>query len=86
MVENQKKIWITGASSGIGKALALKFAEENWKVAISARRKELLDQIAQNENISSFPLDVTDDSLVKTAFSNILNEFSNLDLCVFCKS
>ena len=84
MVENQKKIWITGASSGIGKALALKFAEENWKVAISARRKELLDQIAQNENISSFPLDVTDDSLVKTAFSNILNEFKDLDLCVFC--
>jgi NAD(P)-dependent dehydrogenase (short-subunit alcohol dehydrogenase family) len=84
MVENQKKIWITGASSGIGKALALKFAEENWKVAISARRKELLDQIAQNENISSFTLDVTDDSLVKTAFSNILNEFKDLDLCVFC--
>ena len=84
MIENQKKIWITGASSGIGKALALKFAEENWKVAISARRKELLDQIAQNENISSFPLDVTDDSLVKTAFSNILNEFKDLDLCVFC--
>ena len=84
MIENHKKIWITGASSGIGKALALKFAKENWKVAISARRKELLDEIALNENISSFPLDVTDDSLVKTAFSNILNEFKDLDLCVFC--
>ena len=39
MLENQKKIWITGASSGIGKALALKFAKENWKCAISAREK-----------------------------------------------
>tara|TARA_B100000780_G_scaffold161370_1_gene112764 strand:- start:1494 stop:2249 length:756 start_codon:yes stop_codon:yes gene_type:complete len=84
MSENQKKIWITGASSGIGKALALKFANENWLVAISARRKELLDELAQNENISSFPLDVTDDNLVETTFSNILNKFKDIDLCVFC--
>ena len=84
MSENQKKIWITGASSGIGKALALKFAKENWQVAISARRKVLLDELAQNKNISSFPLDVTNDSLVKTAFSEILRDFKNIDLCVFC--
>ena len=84
MSQNQKKIWITGASSGIGKALALKFASKNWQVAISARRKELLDELAQNPNISSFPLDVTNDSLVNTVFSNILNEFNDLDLCVFC--
>ena len=50
MSENQKKIWITGASSGIGKALAEKFANENWKVAISARRENLLNEIAKNEN------------------------------------
>ena len=84
MSKNQKKIWITGASSGIGKALALKFAKENWQVAISARRKVLLDELAQNKNISSFPLDVTNDSLVKTAFSEILRDFKNIDLCVFC--
>jgi NAD(P)-dependent dehydrogenase (short-subunit alcohol dehydrogenase family) len=84
MSENQKKIWITGASSGIGKALALKFAKENWQVAISARRNKLLDQIAENENISSFPLDVTDDSKVQEVVSNILNKFKDIDLCVFC--
>jgi len=84
MSENHKKIWITGASSGIGKALAEKFANENWKVAISARRENLLNEIAQNKNISSFPLDVTDDNKVKETFSNILNEFKSLDLCVFC--
>jgi len=84
MSENQKKIWITGASSGIGKALAEKFAKENWKVAISARREKLLNEIAKNKDISSFPLDVTNENLVKTTFVNILNEFKGLDLCIFC--
>jgi len=84
MLNNKKKIWITGASSGIGKALALKFAKENWNVAISARRKELLDEIAQNENISSFPLDVTDDNLVKRTFADILQDFKGIDICIFC--
>ena len=84
MSKNQKKIWITGASSGIGKALALKFAKENWQVLISARRKRLLDEISQNVNISAFPLDVTNDNEVKETFSNIINKFKDVDLCVFC--
>ena len=64
MSENQKKIWITGASSGIGKAVAEKFAAEGWKVAVSARRKELLQELATNENIVSFPLDVTEQTQI----------------------
>ena len=83
MSENQKKIWITGASSGIGKALAEKFASEGWQVAISARRKEILDEMAKHENISSHPLDVTDQDQINDVFSKIINEFGNLDLCVF---
>ena len=83
MSENQKKIWITGASSGIGKALAEKFALEGWKVAISARRKEILDEMAKRENISSYPLDVTNQNQIKDVFSKIINDFGNLDLCVF---
>ena len=83
MSENQKKIWITGASSGIGKAVTEKFAKEGWKVAVSARRKELLDELAKNENISSFPLDVTDRSQINNTFKNILNEFGELDICLF---
>jgi len=74
MSENQKKIWITGASSGIGKAVAEKFAQKGWKVAISARRKELLDELAKNENITSFPLDVTNQSQIKNVFKSILSE------------
>ena len=51
MSENQKKIWITGASSGIGKAVAEKFAAEGWMVAASARRQEILNKMAENQNI-----------------------------------
>ena len=83
MSENQKKIWITGASSGIGKALAEKFAFEGWKVAVSARRKEILDEMAKHKNISSHPLDVTNQDQINDVFSKIINEFGNLDLCVF---
>jgi short-subunit dehydrogenase len=83
MTENQKNIWITGASSGIGKALAEKFASEGWKVAISARRKEILDEMANNENISSYPLDVTDQDQINSAFTKIISDFGSLNLCVF---
>jgi len=84
MSENQKKIWITGASSGIGKALAEKFASEGWKVAASARRKEILDEMSNHENIFSFPLDVTDLDNCKNTFSKILKQFGNLDICFLC--
>ena len=81
---NKKTIWITGGSTGIGKALALKFANEGWNVAISARRENLLKEIADtNANISSFPLDVTDKSKCKTVFEEIKKKFENIDICFF---
>ena len=83
MSENQKKIWITGASSGIGKALAEKFASEGWKVAASARRKEILDKMSNHENIFSYPLDVTNQDQIKISFKKIIEDFNGLDLCVF---
>ncbi len=79
-----KKLWITGASSGIGKAVAEKFAKEDWKVAISARRENLLKEIAQQKNIYSYPLDVTNIQNTNEVFLKILNDFKHLDLCIFC--
>tara|TARA_Y100000591_G_C21831815_1_gene700088 strand:+ start:49 stop:801 length:753 start_codon:yes stop_codon:yes gene_type:complete len=83
MSENQKKIWITGASSGIGKAVAEKFASEGWKVAVSARRKEILDVMSNEPNIFAFPLDVTKQDQIKTVFNKILDQFGDLDICLF---
>ena len=65
---NKKIIWITGASSGIGEATARKFAKEGWKVIVSARRVELLEKLSSDENIFSYPLDVTDQVQTKQVF------------------
>tara|TARA_B100000686_G_scaffold226432_1_gene233657 strand:- start:9 stop:758 length:750 start_codon:yes stop_codon:yes gene_type:complete len=79
-----KKIWITGASSGIGRALAIKFSNEGWQVAASARRENLLNDLNKNNNnIHAFVLDVKDEKSVENVFQNILQKFETLDICVF---
>ena len=81
---NKKTIWITGGSTGIGKALAIKFADKGWNVAISARRENLLKEISDsNENIYGFPLDVTDRLKCKEVFEKVKNKFQEIDICFF---
>tara|TARA_X000001036_G_scaffold64251_1_gene54896 strand:- start:48 stop:809 length:762 start_codon:yes stop_codon:yes gene_type:complete len=83
-MEDKKVIWITGASSGIGRALAIKFASEGWIVAASARRENLLNELNKiNINIHSFPLDVTNINQCKLVFKNIINKFKNIEISVF---
>ena len=83
-MDDKKVIWITGASSGIGRSLALKFANEGWVVAASARRENLLQELHdENKNIYSFPLDVTNTEQCKTVFNNIIKKFENIEICVF---
>ena len=48
---NKKTIWITGGSTGIGKALAIKFSSKGWNVAVSARRVELLNELCNHMKI-----------------------------------
>ena len=62
-------VWITGASSGIGAAVALEMANRGWQVAISARSRDKLDKIAElHSNIAAIACDVTDrDGMSKTA-------------------
>ena len=80
-----KKIWITGASSGIGKALAIKFANEGWQVAASARRENLLKDLNnQNSNIHPFPVNVKNESETKNTFQKIIEKFETIDISVFC--
>ena len=80
----KKVIWITGASSGIGKALAIKFAENGWIVAASARRENLLKELQNiNQNIYPYPLDVTDIEKCKLTAKGIIDNLNGIDICVF---
>ena len=55
-----------------------------WNVAISARRTELLNELSNSyENISGFPLDVTNKEKCKEVFNEIKNKFENIDICFF---
>ena len=83
-MEDKKVIWITGASSGIGKALAIKFAENGWMVAASARRENLLNELKKiNQNIFPFPLDVTKVDSCKLVAKDIIKQLNSIDICVF---
>ncbi len=81
---NDKTIWITGASTGIGRALAIKFAKNGWNVAASARRENLLKELEElNQDIYSFPLDVTDKEKCKEVFKKIEDKFKTVDISFF---
>jgi 3-oxoacyl-[acyl-carrier protein] reductase len=73
MGDKKKAIWITGASSGIGRALTIKFAENGFIVLGTARRFELLEEIKKEfpGNFYPFKLDVADSSSIEKFFYEI---------------
>ncbi len=80
----KKVIWITGGGTGIGKAVAIKFANQGWNVAISGRRENILKEVEDiNPNIKSFPLDVNDKGKCFEIMKNIKDEYGDIDICFF---
>jgi short-subunit dehydrogenase len=76
-------VWITGASTGIGAAIARQLAAQGVVVAISARSKETLSVLAtENNNIKPYVLDVTDEMAVRTCFVTIEHDLGEIDLII----
>ncbi|MBL6761386.1 MAG: SDR family NAD(P)-dependent oxidoreductase [PS1 clade bacterium] len=75
--------WITGASSGIGAALAQELAGRGWQVAISARREADLKAVADtNVNIHPFACDVTDRAAMAQTVADIETALGPIALAV----
>lgn len=79
-----KVVLLTGASSGIGEAVARKLADEGALLALIARRKEIIDKFAQKleikTRVSSYKCDVTNPEEVKNIYRQIKIDFGKVDI------
>lgn len=79
---------ITGGSEGLGRACALKFAQEGARVAICARRKEILERTAEairnatGAEVLAVPADVTKADQVEAFMSQVIARFGRIDILV----
>ncbi len=86
---NNKVIWITGASSGIGEALTYEFAKRKGvKLIISSRRKEELERVKGNclqqvqGNIRVLPLDLAQEEMLKLSTDAAVQLFGQVDILI----
>ena len=80
-------VCITGASSGIGKAMAFEWARLGYKVVLSARRSALLEEIALEIKNSGgealvVPVDIMEEVSIENAVQNIITNWGRLDIAV----
>ena len=82
-----KTIWITGASSGIGKAVAIKLSKENTKLILSDIDKNGLKEVAQqckenNSTIFLAPMDLSNENSILTSTREVLDKNPKID-CLY---
>ncbi|MBE9464877.1 SDR family oxidoreductase [Dyadobacter subterraneus] len=82
-----KVVWITGASAGIGEALAMAFAKEGAKLVLTARRKEELERVKiatglPDLSVLILPFDVTEFDKAEGAAAEIIAKFQKIDIMV----
>ena len=84
---DKKSVWITGASSGIGEALAHEFAKRGARVVLTGRRMDRLQTLAQQINNNggtalALELDVTLDGQCESVVHQIIQQFGGLDVVI----
>jgi dehydrogenase/reductase SDR family member 7B len=81
-----KIVWITGASSGIGEALAAAFAREGAQLVLSSRRVEELERVrsglARPDEHFCLPLDLAQSDTFPALSARVLEKFGRVDLLV----
>ena len=81
------RVWVTGASMGIGRAVGLELARQGAKVAVSARSADKLDALAKEAEplpgtILPLPVDITDPEGLKAAAAAIKTAWGGLDVAL----
>lgn len=75
---------VTGAGSGIGKAVALALVADGWQVALAGRRQAALEAVADASGVSSrllvVPTDVADPAAVQNLFDTVVRSWGRVDL------
>jgi short-subunit dehydrogenase len=87
MFWKDKVVFLTGASSGIGEALAYEIAKRGAILGLLARRENLLRDLAakcerHGAKVRIFPVDVTDEIAVTDAAERLRNEFGKIDILI----
>lgn len=86
MTFTNKVIWITGASSGIGKALALQFSQLDCKLIISSRREAELNIVKSQchnlDNIAILAFDLADYDMMKPVAKKAISMFGSIDILI----
>lgn len=82
-----KVIWITGASSGIGEALALEFAKQGARLILSARREDELKRVGAQTKLPDLdlmilPFDLSDTSKASGLAAQVMNKFGRIDVLI----
>lgn len=82
-----KVVWITGASSGIGEALALELARQNARLILSARREEELQRVGLLTGLPALdlmilPFDLKDTSNATGLAAQVMNKFGQIDILI----
>ncbi|MGY6741178.1 MAG: SDR family NAD(P)-dependent oxidoreductase [Cecembia sp.] len=87
MKTSKQVVWITGASSGIGREMALQYGAKNYAVAVSARRMDLLEEVVEEIKVKggdafAVSCDVTDEYSIQRAVSQIVDQYGKIDIAV----
>jgi NADP-dependent 3-hydroxy acid dehydrogenase YdfG len=79
-----KVVVVSGASMGVGRATAERFAQQGATVVLLARRKLLLDEIAESIGANAVPIvtDITCSTAVGAAFEQVAAQFGHIDILI----
>ncbi|MDG5798985.1 SDR family oxidoreductase [Marinilabiliaceae bacterium ANBcel2] len=82
-----KVIWLTGASSGIGKALAFQLAKEHAYLILSSRSSEKLKQVQKEclqftDNCLIYPVDITDSESLNATYHSVISKTVGVDILI----